>query len=195
MTLQIAVEGNIASGKSTLLSKLSQLESVEVRDANTFFVTCKYSLVPKLLLLAVWKQWGKSGYGGAPTSGGRGMCIRAGEPHFQTLLFAVQGREKIAQWAIYQMWHTILQSGRGTTDTIGTKVIIEWILYSSGIAEAGKLVRITKYGGCLHFMGSDRTQACVKCIRDQTKCAQYLRWMFFRGVHKAGFHCTWIMSH
>ena len=53
MTLQIAVEGNIASGKSTLLSKLSQLESVEVRDANTFFVTCKHSLVPKLLLLVV----------------------------------------------------------------------------------------------------------------------------------------------
>lgn len=30
--VQIAVEGNIASGKSTLLDKLSQLESVEVRD-------------------------------------------------------------------------------------------------------------------------------------------------------------------
>ena len=57
MTLQIAVEGNIASGKSTLLSKLSELESVEVRDANTFFVTCKHSLVPKLLLLAVWEVW------------------------------------------------------------------------------------------------------------------------------------------
>ena len=57
MTLQIAVEGNIASGKSTLLSTLSQLESVEVRDANTFFVTCKHSLVPKLLLLAVWEVW------------------------------------------------------------------------------------------------------------------------------------------
>ena len=38
MSAQIAVEGNIASGKSTLLSKLSQLESVEVRDVNTFFV-------------------------------------------------------------------------------------------------------------------------------------------------------------
>ena len=41
--------------------------------------------------------YGKSGYSGAPTSGGRGMCIRAGEPHFQTLLFAIRGREKIAQ--------------------------------------------------------------------------------------------------
>ena len=30
--VQIAVEGNIASGKSTLLNKLSQLETVEVRE-------------------------------------------------------------------------------------------------------------------------------------------------------------------
>lgn len=189
MTLQIAVEGNIASGKSTLLSKLSQLESVEVRDANTFFITCNYSLVPKLLLLAVWKQWGKSGYSGAPTSGGRGMCIRAGELHFQTLLFAIQGREKIAQWAIHQMWHTILQVGRWASGLLSEFCTVQELL------ELGNLSALRSTGGFLHFMGSDRTQACVKCIRDQTKCAQYLRWMFFRGVHKAGFHCTWIMSH
>jgi len=38
--VQIAVEGNIASGKSTLLDKLSQLESVEVRDVLLDVHTC-----------------------------------------------------------------------------------------------------------------------------------------------------------
>ena len=40
LSAQIAVEGNIASGKSTLLSKLSQLESVEVRNVNTVLFCC-----------------------------------------------------------------------------------------------------------------------------------------------------------
>ena len=181
MTLQIAVEGNIASGKSTLLSNLSQLESVEVRDANTFFVTCKYSLVPKLVLLAVWKKQRKSGYSGAPTSGGCGMCIWAGEPHFQTLLFAIWGWEKLAQWAIHWMWHMSLQSGT-----------CRWASgLSSEFCTVQELLEHRKT--CLHngvrgVPNFDCAQACVKCLRDQTKCPQYLRWPF-RGVH-----CTWIIS-
>ena len=40
-----------------------------------------------------------------------------------------------------------------------------------------------------HFRGPDCMQFYGDAVPDQAKCPHYRRWLHFRGVHKAGFHC------
>ena len=44
-----------------------------------------------------------------------------------------------------------------------------------------------------HFRGSDCMQVYGDGVLDQAKCPHYHRCPLFRGVRKAGFHCTMYM--
>lgn len=64
---QIAVEGNIASGKSTLLKKLSQLNGVEVRVS--FVVQMFIAITPQQVLIEPVDKWRNLSGGNVIVSG------------------------------------------------------------------------------------------------------------------------------